>query len=364
MFQKISLLTTVDASVSRSIGGAGTTGNKLSGLDAVATDKSQITDAGIIIIALGTNGGNSADNVQKLLSAIKVINSTAQIYWVDTTVIGRPDYIGTINTSNRAIYNVAGPSLTPISWFKTVTPTGDPQNLTGKEIDTNGYIEQKDVFVHPTPAGVTALVKTVVDAVSGGAAGSSSGGGGCVGATSNLTGSDNEEKAFRFFISKGLTAPQAAGIVANMRHESCSVQPMRIQGGCGKPEGLVPSASLTADQLANTSLGWGIVQWTNPGKMVNPSRTAGITNPQIDTLDYQLGFLWEQLTGTGVGAIIKNTRAGNDIKLQTTATGAATSFAMLYEICKDCHDPNSPTIVSRAKTAEDLLIKLGSLSGL
>lgn len=139
----------------------------------------------------------------------------------------------------------------------------------------------------------------------------------------SLVGGDNTAKAFNFFVSKGLTPQQSAGIVGNMVEES-GVLPMRQQN---KPA----NQEVSSSQALSSGLGWGLVQWTPPSKMINPSLAAGKTNAEVDTLAYQLQFLWEQLEGTGTGAKISEKAAGDHLKQQTTIDGAARSFMLKFE---------------------------------
>lgn len=145
---------------------------------------------------------------------------------------------------------------------------------------------------------------------------------------STISGSSNEEKAWNFFLSKGYTAQQAAGIVGNMKAES-GVLPMRKQG--------TPAETKTSSkEVVSSSSGWGLVQWTPPSKMINPSRDAKKEYTEIDTLEFQLQFLWEQLEGTGLGGTeLSEKSAGDDLKKQTTIDGSARSFMLKFERPKD-----------------------------
>ena len=170
-FSQSGITANVDGSSSRSIVGKGVDGNKLSGLEAVASTegKAAIASADAIIIALGTNGSNTTKNMADLMAAIRANSkSNVPMYWVDTTVIGKPDYLPVIKATNVAIYAQAQPSalnFTPISWYKTVTPGGDPQEPKATDTDINKYIVQANQFVHPTTAGVAALTSAVVKSV-------------------------------------------------------------------------------------------------------------------------------------------------------------------------------------------------------
>ncbi|MGB3946304.1 MAG: phage tail tip lysozyme, partial [Candidatus Saccharimonadales bacterium] len=142
-----------------------------------------------------------------------------------------------------------------------------------------------------------------------------------------LTGSTEAEQAFNFFLSKGYSPQQTAGIVGNMKAES-GVLPMRKQS-------TEASVKTSSKDVQDSSSGWGIVQWTPPSKMINPSLAAKKKYAEIDTLEYQLQFLWEQLEGTGIGGEISEKAAGDDLKKQTTIDGSARSFMLKFERPKD-----------------------------
>jgi hypothetical protein len=360
----------IDSSTARTITTSGTDSNRTSGIEAVTADKDSIASANSIVIALGTSGGNTPENIQTLLNAIRApgFNPNAKIFWVDTTVVGRPDYVPTIRDANRAIYNAGSSGVTAISWFKAVTPLGDPQNPTGKEVDANGLLNVADPHYQPTSAGIDALVTLVVAAVTGDQGSVS---GGCYGSGGTLTGGDNLEKAFKFFIGVGLSPLQAAGILGSMVHEAPGIsgtkdspltpnppEPQQLQGNFSS---FVPSNTLTDAQIHDTKLGWGIVQWTPSNKMIEPSRAAGITDAQISTLEYQLHFLWEQLNGNGTGAAANEKSAGDALKAATTIEQAALAFAMKFERCTECSSATSATVTARIKSAIDILAKYGSV---
>ena len=67
------------------------------------------------------------------------------------------------------------------------------------------------------------------------------------GSTGTLTGNDNLEKIYNYFLGKGLTDFQAAGIVGNISQESGG-DPTIVQGGGSATD---PSVSLLAGVLFN-----------------------------------------------------------------------------------------------------------------
>lgn len=175
------------------------------------------------------------------------------------------------------------------------------------------------------------------------------GGGSC-----SLPGNNNEEKVWSYFVAKEGYSPEiAAGIIGNMTAES-AVLPMRLQGKPTTEE----YSSQTVE--SRTGIGWGLVQWTPPGKMITPSRNEGSTYEQINTVEHQVEFLWRQLEGTAPSSNEKP--AGDDLKQQTTVAGAARSFMLKYERPAEENRTESK-IQSRIQLAEDTFNRLSSLAG-
>ncbi len=182
----------IDASVSRGIDTPGTTGNKLSGLDAITHDADEIKQADAVVVALGTNGGATPQDIDKTISEIQSINPDADIFWVDTISVGRSDNFNQtiVGPTNQAIRKeAANEGYQIISWFKAVDPDGNPGQPTKSETDPNGYINKGDSLgVHPTSDGSQALAKLVLAAI--GSPTSSSGapsGECCAGSTGGTT---------------------------------------------------------------------------------------------------------------------------------------------------------------------------------
>lgn len=118
-----------------------------------------------------------------------------------------------------------------------------------------------------------------------------------------VSGKDNLEIILKFFMQKGLTLAQAAGIAGNMAQES-GLDPTIIQGGGHAQPGYRPQAGI----------GFGLVQWTSGGrqqKLVNfiygsdegstvgdvrlmaSTRGAGV---DITDINGQLNFAWKELS--------------------------------------------------------------------
>lgn len=166
-------------------------------------------------------------------------------------------------------------------------------------------------------------------------------GSGCSCVDSNLSGANNQQKAFNFFVQNGYSKEQAAGIVGNMIAES-SVEPARLQN-------TAPGVVTPPDKVVNSPLGWGIVQWTPAGKMINPSRDAGVQDDKIASLGYQLEFLIKQLNGDGP---LAEGVAGRAIKAAKTVDQAAYEFGDKFERFGGHENPNHPTYADRKANAQ------------
>jgi uncharacterized protein (TIGR03382 family) len=121
----------------------------------------------------------------------------------------------------------------------------------------------------------------------------------------------NDKAAFDFFIAKGLTNFQAAGIVGNLDQES-GVNPASVQAG---------------------GPGRGIAQWSTGGRWDtssgdNATSYAASQNESRGTLNLQLEFIWFELTHIGYGY--------TTLKATTNVTDATVAFMARYEICGDC----------------------------
>jgi hypothetical protein len=142
--------------------------------------------------------------------------------------------------------------------------------------------------------------------------------------------SSSEQTAFNFFVSKGLTKIQAAGVVGNLMQES-SMNPAAVEFGGGP--------------------GRGIAQWSVGGRWDTSSNdnatwyanAHGISRGSLTT---QLNFIWYELT-TFSGYGLASLRAA------TTITSAVTAFQNKYEICGTCDSSR------RIQFAQDALNAFG-----
>jgi hypothetical protein len=124
--------------------------------------------------------------------------------------------------------------------------------------------------------------------------------------------SNNEQTAFNYFVSKGLTKVQAAGIVGNLIQES-TVIPTAVEYGGGP--------------------GRGIAQWSVGGRWDtsyhdNVTWYANAHGKNRWALGTQLDFIWYELTTYGYGY--------SSLKSATTVSAATIAFEDKYEICGNC----------------------------
>lgn len=142
------------------------------------------------------------------------------------------------------------------------------------------------------------------------------------GATSTvtLTGDSNAQELYNYFISVGLTASESSGILGNLEAES-SIQPERLENTASGVA--TPSSSLSSSQLSDTTIGWGIAQWTPPDTVITPISQSG---GDPDDLGTQASYLWKELT-TSEQAFLDNMKTLPD----ATPEQAAYAFEEYFE---------------------------------
>lgn len=244
---------------------------ELNGLTVLANDKASYSDAGSVIIELGTNSsGLNGENIQKAVTTVRQNNASAKIYWVN---IGNSSK--NVDELNNIISSISSAGYTVIDWASQVKQHPE-------------YVG--DLGVHLTDSGKTAFAGIIASGIStvaqGASADNASSAACCPAGASNLVGADNPEKVWNFFIGKGLTPPQVAGIMGNMKRES-GFNPQRVQS-TPTPQGDSP------DPIAAGSRGWGLIQWTPGSKALNAAAQAGIAGP-IHELATQLELVWGHL---------------------------------------------------------------------
>ena len=127
-----------------------------------------------------------------------------------------------------------------------------------------------------------------------------------------LSPSPNDEAAFDYFVGKGLTSFQAAGIVGNLDQES-QVDPTAVQAG---------------------GPGRGIAQWSVGGRWDtyandNVLSYAGTQGESSSSLTLQLAFIWYELTTFSSYGL-------SELRASTNVTDATIAFETYYEGCGTC----------------------------
>lgn len=125
---------------------------------------------------------------------------------------------------------------------------------------------------------------------------------------------ENSRTAWDFFVGKGLTAEQTAGVLGNLAQES-NINPLvQETGGPGR----------------------GIAQWSTGGRWdttpsANANWYAAVTGQNVWSLDAQLGFMWWELTNiSGYGLA--------QLRASSTIADATVAFQDLYERCGTCYE--------------------------
>lgn len=167
---------------------------------------------------------------------------------------------------------------------------------------------------------------------------------GCVASTDELEPFDqltqgiqtfpNQEPAFDFFVGKGLTPAQSAGVVGNLSAES-GVDPTIKQLGGGP--------------------GRGIAQWQVGGRWDTTANDnvldyAAEQGQSSLSLGLQLDFIWYELTSFPSYGL-------TSLKSASSASAAATTFAAKFEGCPACD------MDKRIEYANDILARFGSGNG-
>ena len=150
----------------------GTTGTMRSGLDSIRADKGYIKNADTIVVAHGTNNMSNtrpADTlIKEAMKEIKNTGTNGKVFWVDVAITenGPANYQPIVGNVNNAIYANSSAGYTPISWARVVDPSYDPAHATGPTKHNTEYISSDGI--HPTSAGSTKLVETVIENIKNG----------------------------------------------------------------------------------------------------------------------------------------------------------------------------------------------------
>jgi murein DD-endopeptidase MepM/ murein hydrolase activator NlpD len=176
-----------------------------------------------------------------------------------------------------------------------------------------------------------------------------------------LAGSDNEEKVYNYLLGKGLTAIQAAGAMGNLKYEG-GFNPKRVEGGHMEGDRWVNQSPLQfpreMDTMPPSNLapivsgkyagqpGYGIVQWTSPGRKQGLSTMAQEKSLPVHDLGLQLDYMWSELEGSYKARALDPLRAATDLAV------AVSIWQNQYEV--------GAHFEPRLKAAQDYLVRYGS----
>lgn len=143
--------------------------------------------------------------------------------------------------------------------------------------------------------------------------------------STTLKGSDNQQQAFNYFVQKGLSTTQSAGILGNLMQES-HVSPSSTQlNGPGR----------------------GIAQWSEPGRWDTLLKFASNRSEDPLALSTQLDFMWAELNSSNYASVLAAVR--NTVSL----SDATTVFEQGYE------KAGTPVMDSRINYAQQILALYG-----
>lgn len=123
---------------------------------------------------------------------------------------------------------------------------------------------------------------------------------------------ENEATAFAYFMEKGLTAEQTAGVIGNLDQES-GMDPTIHQTGGGAGRGI---AQWSAGGRWDTHAGDNVVEFAAGGDPYN--------------LQVQLDFIWYELTSFSYYGLA-------DLQAASTVEQAVVAFQDNFEGCGTCH---------------------------
>lgn len=335
----------------------------------IQTEIDAVRNSTVALVGLGTNNVGEVvegDNIKPggresvsskattMINKLRSINPDLIIYWTNVYMTGPLNtQYGYFNMDvarpvlNEAIESVARANGVNIVPWAT---SSEAANLVNDGIHPGGnYPEMADYIVGQLASGGSSAAPS---------------GGGCTCSVESLPGVNNIERTFNYFNGqKGLSAEIAAGIIGNMMNESPGVaagegpiEPQQLQG---EFDVKVSSEEAITIAVPGSSLGWGIVQWTPGTKIIQTSADAGVGFAEIDTLNFQLDFLWGQLTGEGSRGDPNNAynerSAGDRIFASTTVEEATINFGRYYERFGGSDNLNNPEYQERIDAALEVL---------
>lgn len=158
-----------------------------------------------------------------------------------------------------------------------------------------------------------------------------------------LTGSENVAMTYNYLISKGLSPPQAAGVMGNLAAES-GINPRRVQGT------LTPAGDKDIMTIDNKT-GFGLAQWTSIGRQRALHAAAETANKQDSDIGIQLDHLWGELQDGYKSSTLTPLLAATDVRQ------ASSIFMINFE---GPLDQSASAQAERAAKSLEFLTKYGS----
>ncbi|CAN5655904.1 hypothetical protein BH23PAT2_BH23PAT2_05640 [soil metagenome] len=162
------------------------------------------------------------------------------------------------------------------------------------------------------------------------------------GCATALPGDTNEEKTWNYLINKSLTAVQAAGAMGNLKHEG-GFNPKRVEDGWGFPSEM---DTMPPNDGPRGQPGYGIVQWTSPGRKQGLVDFATSKGLPVHNLGMQLDYMWSELEGSYKTVALDPLMATNDL------AEAVSIWQDKYEV--------GTRFEPRFAAAQDYLVQFGS----
>lgn len=171
----------------------------------------------------------------------------------------------------------------------------------------------------------------------------------------DFSGGDNQETAYNFFVSKGLTPEQSSGIVGNLMQESTAhLLPDFKQGGVASDDGQIVKQG--------DGPGHGIAQWTDDGpggddRFEFLKKFAALQGGDHLDITIQLQFIWYEMTGEPPSEGIEKDSGG--VKAYSAVRSASTIEDAVRAFCEKYERAGKPDYPSRIKYANEVFQKYG-----
>ena len=250
-------------------------------------------DSRITVVELGTNtAGESAEDFQERIgdtvAQIREANPQTSIVWLDSPTTSDTEVYSNVN---QAIVNAAAEfDFDTYSLFDLAYPNGINGSSTNITETSSNDLAAGD-NIHLTTRGYQIAAQAFADYLEAtyvATSPQSFAGGGNPNAP--VTGANNAEYAYNYFIVRfGLEPYQSAGIVGNLMHES-GVDPVRVENQ-GQP-GYITFSSMAE---VTPGRGYGLAQWTTAGRQDNWRNYAAQQGRDPLSMDLQLDFLWDEI---------------------------------------------------------------------